>query len=126
MRIFYKNVWSEMARTSAALGEPTESKEQPSAALQAHQRPLRSVAQMRALEQRFMFDGAAVVDAAHALPDATQTALIPEVSAPVVIRQADASLNNGKKEVAFVDTSVANYKALEADIQNGIEIVEID
>ncbi|WP_374489269.1 DUF4347 domain-containing protein [Zoogloea sp.] len=126
MRIFYKNVWSEMARTSAALGEPTESKEQPSAALQAHQRPLRSVAQMRALEQRFMFDGAAVVDAAHALPDATQTALIPEVSAPVVIRQADASLNNGKKEVAFVDTSVANYKALEAGIQNGIEIVEID
>ena len=78
------------------------------------------------LEPRMMFDGAAVVDAAHAAVDAAAKALIPSVTAPTVVREADPSKDGGKKEVAFIDTSVADYKALEAGIGAGIEIVEIN
>jgi hypothetical protein len=95
----------------------------------APQRPLRRTSRLLSLEQRFMFDAAAVAtaaDAAHAKPDAAALALIPDVVVPTTVREADAHVNHGKKEVAFVDTSVAGYKALEADIPAGLEIVEID
>lgn len=65
-----------------------------------------------ALEPRLMFDGAAVADAAHAAPDAAAKALIPAVAAPVEVRAADPSKDNGKKEVAFVDTSLANWSSV--------------
>jgi len=80
---------------------------------------------LMALEPRWMFDGAAAVDAAHAAPDASAKALIPDAPAPVQIRAADPSQDGGKKEVVFVDTSVANYQALEAAVKPGIEIEEI-
>jgi 6-phosphogluconolactonase (cycloisomerase 2 family) len=79
-----------------------------------------------ALEPRWMFDGAAVADAAHAAPDAAAKALIPAAPAPVEVRAADPAQNGGKKEVVFVDTSVSDYKTLEAAIKPGIEIEEID
>ncbi|TAN55976.1 MAG: DUF4347 domain-containing protein, partial [Magnetospirillum sp.] len=80
---------------------------------------------MIALEPRIMFDGAAVAEAAHAAADARALALIPPVAAPVVVREADPSRDNGKMEVAFVDTAVADYKTLEAAISPGVEIVEV-
>ena len=80
---------------------------------------------MMALEPRWMFDGAAAVDVAHAAADAAAHALIPLVIAPVEVRTADPTKDGGKKEVAFIDTSVANYLALEAGIHDGIAIVEI-
>ena len=73
-----------------------------------------------------MFDGAAMVDAAHAAADAAAKALIPAVGFPVVVREADPSKDGGRKEVAFVDTSVDDYQMLEAGIRDGIAIVEID
>ncbi|MET3434978.1 hypothetical protein ABIC71_004491 [Herbaspirillum seropedicae] len=79
-----------------------------------------------ALEQRFMFDGAAVVDAAHAAADTAALAKIAEVPAAVEVRAADPAKNEQKKEVVIVDTSVADYKALEAKIGAGVGIVEID
>ncbi|WP_034294232.1 Ig-like domain-containing protein [Herbaspirillum sp. RV1423] len=81
-----------------------------------------------ALEQRFMFDGAAAVDAAHAHAAADTAALakIAEVPAAVEVRAADPGKNDQKKEVVIVDTSVANYKTLEASIRAGVGIVEID
>ena len=78
-----------------------------------------------ALEPRMMFDGAAVVDVAHAAADAAAKALIPNVAAAVTVRDSDPSKDGGKKEVAFVDVSVANYKALEVGIREGVAIVEI-
>jgi hypothetical protein len=66
------------------------------------------------------------LDAAHAAADAAAKALIPAVGLPVVVREADPSKDGGRKEVAFVDTSVADYKALEAGIRDGVAIVEID
>ncbi len=72
-----------------------------------------------------MFDGAAVVDAAHAALTDAQKALIPAAPAATVVREADPSKDNGKKEVAFVDISVADFKTLEAGIRDGVEIVEI-
>jgi len=80
---------------------------------------------LMALEPRWMFDGAAVVDAAHAAPDASAKALIPDAPAAVQVRAADPSQDGGKKEVVFVDTSLANYQALEAAVKPGIEIEEI-
>ncbi|ASU38893.1 hypothetical protein hmeg3_11760 [Herbaspirillum sp. meg3] len=79
-----------------------------------------------ALEQRFMFDGAAVVDAAHAAADTAALAKIAEVPAAVEVRAADPSKNDQKKEVVIVDTSVADYKTLEASIRAGVGIIEID
>jgi large repetitive protein len=81
---------------------------------------------LMALEPRWMFDGAAAVDAAHAAADASAKALIPDAPAPVEVRAADPSKDGGKKEVVFIDTSVADYKTLEAAVKPGVEIEEID
>lgn len=87
--------------------------------------PTKGKALVMALEPRWMFDGAAATDAAHAVPDAAAAALIPTVAAPVEVRAADPTQDGGKKEVVFVDTSVSGYKALEAAVAPGIEIAEI-
>jgi sugar lactone lactonase YvrE len=79
-----------------------------------------------ALEPRWMFDGAAAADAAHAAPDAAAKALIPDAPAPVQVRAADPIQDSGKKEVVFVDTSVAGYQTLEAAVKPGVEVEEID
>lgn len=88
-----------------------------------------------ALEQRFMFDGAAVdasADAAHAgaaafaadgAHGATAVLLVPQA---VEVRAAHPALDGGKKEVVLVDTSVADYKTLEAGVRDGVGIVEFD
>lgn len=89
---------------------------------QAPQHPLG----LMALEPRWMFDGAAFVDAAHAAPDAAAKGLIPDAPASVQVRAADPSKDGGKKEVVFIDTSVADYKTLEAAVKPGIEIEEVD
>ncbi len=72
-----------------------------------------------------MFDGAAVIDAAHAIPDVAAKALIPAVEVPVQVRAADPSQDGGKKEVVFIDTSIVDHKVLEAAVQSGVEIEEI-
>ncbi|MEG0148330.1 MAG: DUF4347 domain-containing protein, partial [Comamonas sp.] len=79
-----------------------------------------------ALEQRFMFDGAAA-DAAH-----TASAAVAHDSGPLLlpqaveVRTAPAARDGGKKEVVLVDTSLANYKTLEAGVRDGVGIVEFD
>ncbi|MYM91641.1 DUF4347 domain-containing protein, partial [Rugamonas sp. FT82W] len=85
-------------------------------------RPLRPASQLLPLEQRFMFDGA-VADAAHAAQHDTAP---PPVPPAVTVRAADPARDDGKKEVVLVDTSVANYKSLEAGVRDGIGIVEFD
>lgn len=92
----------------------------PRAGLVSAMRPL-------ALEQRFMFDGAAV-DAAHAAEaggthDAAAALWVPQA---VEVRAANPALDGGKKEVVLVDTSVADYKTLEAGVRDGMGIVEFD
>jgi len=94
-------------------------------------RPLRRASRLLSLEQRFMFDGAAmatVADASHAKPDVHAAAQAAEAAAASAaqVREADTSRNGGKKEVAFVDTSVADYQSLEAGIRDGVAIVEFD
>jgi hypothetical protein len=90
---------------------------------------LRRASRLMPLEQRFMFDAAAVVtaaDAAHAKPDAAALALIAEVAAPTQVKEADPSHSSGRKEVVFVDTNVKGYKTLEAGLPEGFAVVEID
>jgi hypothetical protein len=92
----------------------------------ASRKPLRRATHLRSLEQRFMFDGAAVGDAAHAV--ANHDAAVHDVVVPaaVEVRTADPAKDSGRKEVVFVDTSVSGYKTLEAGIPAGMSIVEID
>lgn len=71
------------------------------------------------------FSDAVTADFAGTLSEPLAPALIPSVPTPADAAAANASLNNGRLEVVFVDTSVANYQALEASIRPGVEIVEI-
>ncbi|ARP83129.1 hypothetical protein CAL12_21455 [Bordetella genomosp. 8] len=91
---------------------------------------LRRASRVLSLEPRFMFDGAAAATAAHdtqAKPDAHAAAQAAEAAAAAhQVREADASRNNGRKEVVFVDTSVADYRTLEAGVRAGVAIVEFD
>jgi len=81
------------------------------------------------LEPRLMFDGAAAITAAHATLSAATKALIPAVAAPVEVRPADPTHDNGNKEVVFVDSSVSDWQALVAGVEKtnpGVEIELID
>ena len=92
-----------------------------------------------ALEQRFMFDAAAAstaTDPQHTL-DAQHTdistadslakfAIAATVSVPVEVRAVDPALNNGRKEVAFIDTGVADYQTLVDGVRAGVEVVLLD
>lgn len=97
----------------------------------ARRNPLKRAVHLRSLEQRYMFDGAAAVDASHAAqathaqPDSPLPALVANVAEPAQVRAADPALNNGRLEVVFVDTSVKDYKALEDKLRAGLEVREI-
>ncbi len=89
--------------------------------------------QIIALEPRFLFDGAGaataaktVADGAHTLTtaeaQAAVTALAAAVPQAVEARPADPAQNDGKKEVAFVDTSLADYQALVDSLRPGVEV----
>ncbi|WP_028445790.1 DUF4347 domain-containing protein, partial [Chitinimonas koreensis] len=98
---------------------------------------------MLALEQRVMFDGAVVATAAQGA-DALHAAV---ESAREVARPHEARLQDGpgravdlartavpaepareadRKEVVFVDTSVADYQMLVAGMKDGVEVVLLD
>ncbi|WP_298236018.1 DUF4347 domain-containing protein, partial [uncultured Azohydromonas sp.] len=147
MNHVYRTVWNEVSRTFVAVAENVRRRAKSSKAApegvdgaatgsdgqagRAARAPglVRGALRPMALEPRFMFDGAAIatgLEAAHAMPDATAHALVAKAPAAVEVHAADPALNNGRKEVAFVDTAVGNYQALEAGIRAGVEIVEID
>ncbi len=71
-----------------------------------------------------MFDGA-VADAAHAAQAAHDSAP-PPVPPAVEVRAAEPAKDQGRKEVVLVDTSLANYRSLEAGVRDGVGIVEFD
>ena len=75
-----------------------------------------------------MFDAAAIATAADAAHnnDTHDAAHAAETAAAHLVRAADPGANDGKKEVVFVDTSLANYQALEAGVRAGVAIVEFD
>lgn len=81
-----------------------------------------------ALEPRILLDGAAVATGAEALTDVaydtdvTDASNQPDALAPVQVQAADPAYNNGRKEVAFIDTSVTDYESLVAGIKSGVEV----
>src|SRR3569623_399829 len=79
------------------------------------------------LEQRIVFDGAAGVDVTHAVTDQSHamTDSAP-VSPPIQVSAAEPAKDNGKKEVVFIDTSVADYQTLIDGVRPGVEIELID
>ncbi|AEY00993.1 hypothetical protein GU3_06185 [Oceanimonas sp. GK1] len=90
-----------------------------------------------ALEPRILLDGAAVATAVEMVTDvdhqdAASHSTAPEQSvhftalAPTQVRGADPALNQGRKEVAFVDTGVEDYQTLVDGIGAGIEVRLLD
>jgi hypothetical protein len=67
-----------------------------------------------ALEQRFMFDGAAAVEAAKDThPDAVAAIAPPAIPAE-------------RKEVAFIDTAITDWQVLAGGVRDGVEVVLIE
>ncbi|MBF0260778.1 MAG: DUF4347 domain-containing protein, partial [Magnetococcales bacterium] len=60
----------------------------------------------------------------EAMPSSTPTD--PIHPAPLEVRGVDPTLNQGRKEVAFIDTSVANYQTLVDGVRPGVAVVLID
>ncbi|MFB9847118.1 DUF4347 domain-containing protein, partial [Oceanisphaera arctica] len=94
-----------------------------------------------ALESRILLDGAAVATAVDMTTDVAfqQDAVhqpVPDQAvhfsdgdlalAPTQIKAGDPSQNHGRKEVAFVDSSVEDYQTLVNGIGAGIEVQLID
>src|SRR3569623_1299143 len=79
------------------------------------------------LEQRIVFDGAAGEDVTHAVTDQSHamTDSAP-VSPPNQVSAAEPAKDNGKKEVVFIDTSVADYQTLIDGVRPGVELELID
>ena len=69
---------------------------------------------------------ARVLAPAHEAPTADALALIPDVAAPTMLRAADPSQDGGKREVVFIDSSVAGYQTLVDGVRAGVEIELID
>ncbi len=93
-------------------------------------KPLKRAVHLRSLEQRYMFDGAAVVDASHAAQaSAADAAGIKALALPpgaVEVRAADPARDQGRKEAVFIDTSLGDYKTLEAGVADGKAVIEFD
>ncbi|CAK0770105.1 hypothetical protein WCLP8_440001 [uncultured Gammaproteobacteria bacterium] len=106
-----------------------------------------------ALEPRYLFDAAGAVVVAETVHDASHPADAPPagpdplaealanhvlpvdplpvdstagVSAPTQVRAADPAQDGGKKEVAFIDSSVADYQALADGVKAGVEVEIVD
>ncbi len=96
----------------------------------ARRKPLKRAVHLRSLEQRYMFDGAAVVDASHAAQaSAADAASIKALALPpgaVEVRAADPARDQGRKEAVFIDTSLVDYKTLEAGVADGKALIEFD
>ncbi|WP_407715694.1 Ig-like domain-containing protein [Comamonas testosteroni] len=117
--------WNRLTQAMKAPAVQTDAPQrlQPSSAV----RPL-------ALEQRFMFDGAAAVDVAHAATDAA--AAEHAVDAASALRHAltaeaqrstEASPSSAQRqEVVFVDGQVANIGELLAGLSSNAEVVILD
>ncbi|SBS30740.1 Cadherin domain protein [Marinomonas spartinae] len=98
-----------------------------------------------ALEPRLLLDGAAVATAVDVISDAqlhhdaTQTDSNHTVTAdrhkdisksvviaPTEVRAVDPAQNNGRKEVVFIETNVADYQSLVNGTKAGVEVVLLD
>jgi len=94
----------------------------PSVGLASSMRPL-------ALEQRFMFDGAGAVDAAHAAVDAAAHVPDAQTDAPLHALMAEAATAAApaqRNEVVFVDSGVKDYAQIMASVLPGTEVVLLD
>jgi VCBS repeat-containing protein/autotransporter-associated beta strand protein len=59
-------------------------------------------------------------------PPTVNSDTAPTVPMPVELRPLDAEANGGKKEVAFIDSNVADYQTLVDGIRPGVEVELID
>lgn len=173
MNRIYRSIWNEVSRTFVATAEIVRSRGKSAARSQgldaslatleagdqlgagghSAQAPaaarLRSMLRPLALEQRFMFDGAAaaavdahvnevpVTDAAaiaaafaahaeHSPPVRDAGRELSVATEPVLVREAVPELNHGRREVVFIDTQVVDYQSLLGGIGQGIELRLID
>ncbi|MGU3626052.1 Ig-like domain-containing protein [Comamonas sp. C24C] len=120
--------WNRLTQAMKAQAVKTDAPQrlQPASAV----RPL-------ALEQRFMFDGAAAVDVAHAATDSAAPAAAEHTAdAASALRHAltaeaqrmteGSPVATQRQEVVFVDSNVRNYQQLISGLKPGTEVVVLD
>ncbi|HZX33268.1 MAG TPA: Ig-like domain-containing protein [Rhodocyclaceae bacterium] len=121
----YRSIWNEVARTFIAAAENVRSRGAPSASSRAavpgdagsaSGRTRRSAVRPLALEQRFMFDGAAVATGMEAAAEAVRATPDAAVADHAVTPQA----------VVFVDARVQDKETLLANIDPKAEVVVLD
>ncbi|WP_427773128.1 Ig-like domain-containing protein [Comamonas thiooxydans] len=123
-----RSFWSRLTQAMKAQAVKTDAPQrlQPASAV----RPL-------ALEQRFMFDGAAAVDVAHAAADSAAPAAAEHTAdAASALRHALTAeaqrMTEGssgapqRQEVVFVDNRVQDYQQLIRGLKPGTEVVVLD
>ena len=123
-----RSFWSRLTQAMTAQAVKTDAAQrlQPASAV----RPL-------ALEQRFMFDGAAAVDVAHAATDAaapaaaehmvdTATALRHALTAEAHRATEASPATTQRQEVVFVDSNIKDYEQLISGLKPGTEVVVLD
>ncbi|WP_052703348.1 Ig-like domain-containing protein [Comamonas thiooxydans] len=123
-----RSFWSRLtqAMTTQAVKTDAPQRLQPASAV----RPL-------ALEQRFMFDGAAAVDVAHAATDAaapaaaehmvdTATALRHALTSEAQRATEASPATTQRQEVVFVDSNIKDYEQLISGLKPGTEVVVLD
>ncbi|HNC78316.1 MAG TPA: ESPR domain-containing protein, partial [Rhodocyclaceae bacterium] len=149
MNRIYRSIWNEVSRSFVAVAETVRSQGKPASSSvvaaaecvapsasgdptcssRPGSRTLRSALRPLALEQRFMFDGAAVAtvdshahdstaaeaaaaaealaaQAAQAATPARESDKASPADGPTLIRAVDPALNGGRREVAFIDSQV--------------------
>ena len=169
MNRIYRSIWNEVSRSFVAVAETVRSQGKPASSSvvaaaecvapsasgdptcssRPGSRTLRSALRPLALEQRFMFDGAAVAtvdshahdstaaeaaaaaealaaQAAQAATPARESDKASPADGPTLIRAVDPALNGGRREVAFIDSQVVDYQSLVSGIPQGIEIQLVD
>ncbi|MDH1252721.1 Ig-like domain-containing protein [Comamonas thiooxydans] len=123
-----RSFWSRLAQAMTAQAVKTNASQrlQPASAV----RPL-------ALEQRFMFDGAAAVDVAHVATDPaapaaaehtvdTATALRHALTAEAQRATEASPATTQRQEVVFVDSNIKDYQQLVSGLKPDTEVVVLD
>uniref|UniRef100_UPI000AA61847 DUF4347 domain-containing protein n=1 Tax=Azohydromonas lata TaxID=45677 RepID=UPI000AA61847 len=153
MNKIHRTVWNEVTRSFVAVAEVVRGRGKRSGSTQAatpaemepvSQPPRRGIARSAlrplALEQRFMFDGAALataLDAAHAQPDAADHAPEATVAAQAAAaaraqaeRPADvaaaAPAAPAGRVIVFIDDRIADRTTLADAVVPGAEVVMVD
>ncbi|HEX2829699.1 MAG TPA: DUF4347 domain-containing protein [Burkholderiales bacterium] len=138
MNRIYRSIWNEVSRAFVAVAENVRARGKRASAPRRAGAPaparriVRSAVRPLALEQRIMYDAAAVATAVDAAASAAAAAAAEQHAAQApqpeshAIAPPAADADSGARNVLFVDARVEDAAALTRDAAPGTEIVYLD